>query len=394
VTPAKKKRRRKIVKPTKPYADFPLFAHGSGRWAKKIRGRTVYFGYWRGDKATPWQAALDKYLKQKDDLYAGRVPVDDQDVFTVEGLVNKFLGFKRARVDSGELSARSWAEYYQTGQRVEDAFGWNRAVTDLKSDDFEKYRVAVAKKWGPHRLGGEVQRVRSLFKYAFDAGYIDRPVRFGPGFVKPSKARMRMHRAKGEKKLFDRDEIHKMLAAAGTQLHAMILLGINAGFGNNDCATLPLSAVDLERGIIDFPRPKTGVGRKVFLWPETITALREVLDKRPEPKVEEATGRVFVTKYGGSWSKQSELSGDMAVNTDNPVSKEMRKLLDKLNLNGRRNFYALRHTFETVAGDSRDQVAVDAVMGHVDASMAATYRERINDARLRSVVQFVHDWLF
>src|SRR5262249_35258949 len=152
-------------------------------------------------------AALDKYLKQKDDLYAGRVPVDPEDVFTVEVLVNKFLAFKRARVDSGELSARSWAEYYQTAQRVLKAFGWNRAVTDLKTDDFEKYRNAVAKKWGPHRLGGEVQRVRSLLKYAFDAGCIDRPVRVGPGFVKPSKARMRMHRAKGEKKLFSRDEI-------------------------------------------------------------------------------------------------------------------------------------------------------------------------------------------
>ena len=264
----------------------------------------------------------------------------------------------------------------------------------MKTDDFEKYRVAVAKKWGPHRLGGEVQRVRSLFKYAFDAGYIDRPVRFGPGFVKPSKARMRMHRAKGEKKLFGRAEIQKMLATAGVQLRAMILLGINAGFGNNDCATLPLSAVDLDRGIIDFPRPKTGIARKVFLWPETVAALCEVLANRPEPKVEEATGRIFITKYGGSWAKQSELAGDVAVNTDNPVSKEMRKLLDKLDLNGRRNFYCLRHTFETVAGDSRDQGAVDAVMGHVDASMAATYREQIDDARLRAVVQHVHDWLF
>jgi hypothetical protein len=33
-------------------------------------------------------------------------------------------------------------------------------------------------------------------------------------------------------------------------------------------------------------------------------------------------------------------------------------------------------------------------MGHVDESMAGAYRERIDDARLRAVVEHVHTWLF
>ena len=60
------------------------------------------------------------------------------------------------------------------------------------------------------------------------------------------------------------------------------------------------------------------------------------------------------------------------------------------------NFYALRHTFETIAGDSRDQIAVDFIMGHPPAAndMAAVYRRRLNDSRLLEVVEFVRRWLW
>jgi integrase len=122
------------------------------------------------------------------------------------------------------------------------------------------------------------------------------------------------------------------------------------------------------------------------LWPETIDAINEAIKVRPKHKDPEDADLVFITKYGHAWAKKTQ---------DGPVSKEMTKLLKHLNRHRPGlGFYALRHTFETIAGDSRDQVAVDFIMGHVDGSMAGEYRERIEDDRLQAVANFVHDWLF
>ena len=115
--------------------------------------------------------------------------------------------------------------------------------------------------------------------------------------------------------------------------------------------------------------------------------MQEAIGSRPTPKQSEAEGLVFVTKYGQRWSKDAS--------TSNPISAEFRKLLTKLGLHrSGLGFYALRHTFETIGGDSRDQVAVDAIMGHARDDMASAYRERIDDARLVAVTNHVRRWLF
>jgi integrase len=241
-----------------------------------------------------------------------------------------------------------------------------------------------------------------MFKYGYDAALIDKPIRFGPTFKRPATRIMRAHRQKIGKRMFEASELRAIIDAADQPLKAIILLGINCGFGNQDCGTLPQSALDLENGWVDFPRPKTAVERRCPLWPETVKALREAIEKRPKAKRAEHNKLTFITKYGHPWAKKNGIvetkEGDVTKTTtpvDNPVTKEMRKLLDELKLyRPGLGFYALRHTFETVAGSSRDQVAVDHIMGHVDASMAGTYRESIEDKRLLDVTTHVRKWLF
>ena len=381
-------------KPEKPYEGFPLFPHATKRWAKKIRGKLCYFGSW----ADGWQKALDQYQEQRDDLHAGRAPRANRDGLTVAMLVDKFLNTKRHLVDTRELTARSWADYYSTCQRVVEAFGKNRLVEDLRAEDFEKLRAKFAKTRSPVTLGNEIQRVRVLMKYAFDSSLIDTPIRYGQTFKRPSKATIRRERQAKGLRMFEAAELRKIIDAAGVPLKAMLLLAANCGFGNRDVGSLPITALDLEAGWVTFPRPKTAIQRRCWLWPETVETIRAALAERPEPKDKAHAGLVFLTRCGAPWAKLMEMADDpteQATFVDCPVAKETRKLLDTLGLHQHgRGFYAIRHGFETIGGASRDQVAVDHIMGHADASMAATYRERVDDDRLKAVAEHVRNWLF
>jgi integrase len=307
-------RKQKRSKPGRPYPDFPLFPHQNGQWAKKIRGRLHYFGL----LADP-DAALGKYQQQRDDLHAGRTPRTTADGLTVRDLVNRFLTAKQQLVDSGELAPRSFADYHATGARVVAAFGRDRLVIDLAADDFESLRSTVAKSWGPVALGNEITRVRVLFKYAYDAGLIDRPVRYGPQFKRPSKKVLRKARHEKGPRMFSAADVKALLKAATRPMKAMILLGVNAGFGNADLGTLPLSAIDLKGRWVNYPRPKTEIHRRVSLWSETAQALKEAIATRPTPKNPDDDHLVFLTKYGLRWAKDTR---------DNPISKEFAKLLD------------------------------------------------------------------
>jgi integrase len=384
------------TKPSKPHPDFPLFPHATGRWAKKIRGQFHYFGAWHDP-----DGALKKYLDQKDDLHAGRKPKEQVSAgVTVKDLCNRFLLVKQGLVESGELTQRSWDDYKAAGAICIDEFGKGRLVADLRPEDFTTLRTKLARKWSPTTLGNVIQRIRIIFKFGFDEELIDRPIRYGQNFKRPSRKTIRLERARKGPKLFTATEVRMLIDGAlvvgkegpelvrpGKPMRAMVLLAINAGLGNADCGHLPTSALNLEAGILDFPRPKTGVSRRAALWPETVQAIREAIEARPEPRDPENQGLAFITKYGLPWFKDK---------ADQTLAKEFGKLLRALGINGRQGlgFYTLRHTFRTIADGTKDQPAVDHVMGHEVAHMSSHYREGISDDRLKAVSDHVRAWLF
>ena len=403
--------RKALPRPKKPYPGFPLTPHASGKWQKKIRGTIYYFGNWArrvngalervdGDGAQEAEAA---YNLVRDDLHAGRTPRATGDGLTVKDLCNRFLTAKLRKVEAGELTTTLFADYKIITDLIVTSFGANRLADDLAADDFAALRATMAKRWGPVRLSNSITRTKSVFKFGYESGAMDRPVRYGPEFVKPSKTVLRNHRNKSVPKMFEAAELRAMIdgdtvqGEGGTtevrpdpRLRAMILLGVNCGFGNTDCAELSFTGLDLDRGWIDFPRPKTGINRRCPIWPETVAAIRAAVDVRPKPKDFPDCGRVFLTERGTACVVQTANG-----NKKDLVGVRFKNLIVSLGIQREGvGFYALRHTFETVGGGSKDQVAVDAIMGHTDPSMAGHYRERIEDDRLRAVVDRVRAWLW
>ena len=168
-------RARKPARPKKPYAEFPLSPHASGKWQKKIRGKIHYFGRWakveNGNllriEGDGWKEALELYKAQADDLRAGRSPrVQNADGLTVADLCNRFLTAKLRKKEAGELGQQTFADLKIVTDLIVSQFGSRRWVDDLAADDFAQLRVAMAKTWGPVRLANSTTRAKSVLSTA------------------------------------------------------------------------------------------------------------------------------------------------------------------------------------------------------------------------------------
>lgn len=394
-------------KPSKPYKDFPLFPHASGQWAKKIKGKTYYFGKWNEPSE-----AVEKYRSEVDAIQAGRDPrrlpagvafTSGQPECTVGYLANAFLTEREDRMLADRLSNRMFKQYRDACKVAADFFGRETQVSALTPRDFSSLLASFPRTWGLSMIGGTVGRIRSMFIYASETDLIEKPIRFGSGFSRPTK---REKRRDNSQKIAERgrldftaEQIQLLLKnTANLNLKACILLGLNAGFGNTDCAGLTTRAVDLEKGWIDFPRPKTGVERRVPLWPETVKAIQAAIAKRRVPNEAAHNTLVFITREGTPLVADRMVpdeNGKLKYQSTNNLTLTFGRLLRKNSLHkSGHNFYSLRRTFETVAGASKDQVAVDVIMGHDDGSMANIYRQGIEDSRLIAVTEHVRSWLF
>lgn len=389
------------TKPVKPRRDFPLTAHPRGSWCKKIDGKLHYFGPWSDP-----DGAEKEWKRFETDRQAGRTLRKRSDGrLAVKDLVNAYLRAQSARASHGTLRLRTFRELQPILEDFLKAVGKGATVGSLTPDDFMAYRAELIRRGlGSHALKRHTTLVRSVFRWGYDQDLFERLPKYGSGFgevrslaTTPKAARM-----------FTADEVRTMIAAAGAPLKAMILLGINCGFGNTDVGSLPMKAVDLKAGSIDYARVKTGIARKCILWPETVAAIQEAIEARRRPMEPADADILFTTRSGSRFVSETPVLNDgiiVDVKLTDSLSGVFRKLLGECGVrkvsakgnslgDGRGAFYTLRRTFRTWADEVGDHHAAALCMGHAFGSIAGIYVQQISDERLRKVTDHVRSKVF
>lgn len=427
-------------KPQKPRPDFPLFAHASGVWAKKIKGSLKYFGPWdkpseaearylefiaTGEEKTPGKSkgngpklpkgfpltlrkdgrfckqirgqmhyfgtdrddALRQYNAMRDEAFAPAMRKSRRaGQLTVKQLCDKFLENFGRQVESGERAKRTYNDYKSITKQILAHFGEARLVESIKPLDFADYRAKFATGREPKTVLNFVIRNKVVFNFAHEFQLVSDPFHWGKFFAPPSDKTLAMARDKAPRKLFEAEDIHHALKVANVDQKAMILLGINCAFGPMDISRLEYSKIDRKGKWVKHIRSKTGRNRDCALWQETLDALDAWEKMRPKS---EFKNLIFVTPHGKAWM----LPGD------NSTSEFCRYFQDVwASFDAGKSFYALRHTFRTIAGEHvHDKDAIRWIMGHTaprGEQMSDNYNQRQLPERIKAVTDAVHDWLF
>jgi integrase len=172
------------------------------------------------------------------------------------------------------------------------------------------------------------------------------------------------------RRIYSLEEIDRLLSIASPTLKSCILLGLNLGYGNRDCAMLRNKHIC--NGFVDAIRHKTGLPRRGWLWPETRQAL-------------EISGPPFL----------NERNGPLVHDTADSLATRFRLIRKhaKVAIDGR-GFYSLRRTYRTMADSHPDTAAIDLTMGHSTPGIGRHYVAWISDDRVREVSEHVRSQLF
>lgn len=408
---------------------------GAKGWQKNIHGKTIWIASHKKaangrevDKIFESRLALPDDDPRKIRLDAPRpAPVARMVDLTMKQLGDAFLTRKLRLRETGRLDQGTYDDYFEAIQCFIDHAGSDTRFCELNPNIFARFNDELSQRLGVYRRMRFIINVRSMFKWAGPApkgiGLLPELPNYGSDFALPSRAEVR--RSKNARKIkygpkrYTPEEIREQIfgklveiprqrVIAGKtvrdvqrlhrkpspSLKAMMLLALNAGFGNRDCAFLPTSAIkavlETEAEWLDYGRGKTGAERLTWLWPETREALQAWWAKRQ--KMTAQKGKVllpgnleftyddlfFLTYEGRPWIKGKK----------DQIAMRHGALLKSLGQPSR-GFRSLRRTCRTILAETGQELAIDLIMGHAEdpADMAKVYTVEILGDVIKSVCQ-------
>jgi integrase len=396
-----------MQKPERPHPDFPLGAWPNGQWGKKIKGKPYYFGSWQDDPKG--EAAIREYNDRLPGILGGtdhlRHLTAGKGQMSVGQLSAAFLAQKRLDVTASTLSLQTLGDYL-------DELSWfvswikpDTGVAALKPEHFTGYatHLVEARHLKSRAKKRTIAYVKAMFHWGAGNGHCPLP-NFGTGFKAPSTTKQAIRKEKarsGEADYSDRivtgEEVDKLLEASQPNLRAMVLLGINCGFGPADVGRIKWKHI---RGNFHyFPRPKTGEPRRAYLWKRTREALERVKELKHTKAAIAKDGDealIFITKKRQAYYRETPIYETVGgekklagVSIANAVSITFGRTVKKLKLKGI-SFYRLRHTFKTLGKKAKDRDALNLCMGHANNTVEAGYdHEDISHKRTKRVALVV-----
>lgn len=384
-----------MQKPTKPYPSFPLTPHATG-WVKKIKGKVVWIaGHVSADEAlAAWherEASLVRAIPQA-------VNVSRGDRMTLGEVIGLYVEARHAETSAGQITAKHFCQLRDTLADLEDAAGSSTRWADLGPAHFSEFAAGLAGMAASGRRKARAMVV-GMVEFVAEEGWVRSKPAFGAVFKRMGQG-VAVASPREDLTILTRAEYRRCLAAvlwrlrrpyakrrALQQFYAMLLLGMNGGYGAMEVAQLRGKNLRLDEAIIVGRRSKTGARHRVPLWPETVAALR-VLGPVP------AESRVFVTAAGRPYCYGAEVrdaNGDLVRVADCDTVRLLWSRYCVPVLDVKRpgvGFYLLRHTHRSISGGAGDEMAADVLMGHDMPGMRKVY-EHISVERLRAVAEHV-----
>jgi integrase len=387
----------KWTKPTKPYPTYPLTFTPRGQ-VKKYNGKPRYVC----PNETPPKEAVQILARKISEWDRPAEARSSNSGLTIRQVCNRWLDEKLADAEAGQLTWGYFASCRRVVRAFLDATGESKPVADLGPEDFTAFGRKLQITLGVRAVRRAVRILSSLFRHADDQDWIERPIKLGRRFrqmagVKtepPSNAartptELRTILERIDARIAELKSRPERDLGSLIQFKAACWLAINGGYGSTDLAELPVEVIDLDAGVIDYRRGKTKKERIVPLMPETVKALRPVL----EMAIKRNDSLLFRTREGQPWRREvPNRSGSGNVSTVTTIDNFQQvygKLLRAMGMKrAGAGFYELKDAHSELADAAGDVHAAMRIVGHALPFSRDPY-VRVTPDRLQKVVQFI-----